>query len=145
MLILKREKEVYMKINSFYPVLMVSDVKECVDFFSKYFEFKTSFESDWYISLLDENNNELALLDYKHETVPQGFQSSIAGLLLNIEVDNVDEVYNLLRKDLSDKLVLDIQSEDFGQRHFIIEGPNKLLIDVIQEIEPSAEFRGNYE
>ncbi len=33
-----------MKINSFYPVLMVNEVKECADFFMKYFDFKTSFE-----------------------------------------------------------------------------------------------------
>ncbi len=134
-----------MKINSFYPVLMVNEVKECADFFIKYFDFKTSFESNWYISLIDENNNEIAILDYSHETVPKDFRSTTVGVLLNIEVDNVDEIYSLLRDDLIDKIVLDIKSEDFGQRHFIIEGPKKILIDVIQEIPPLEGFVENYE
>ena len=36
------------------------------------------------------------------------------------------------------------KDEDFGQRHFIVEGPNKILIDVIQPIPPSEEFLKNY-
>ncbi len=134
-----------MKINSFYPVLMVNEVKECADFFMKHFDFKTSFESNWYISLIDDNNNEIAILDYNHETVPEDYKFTTGGLLLNIEVDNVDETYDLIKDDLIDKIVLDIKSEDFGQRHFIIEGPNKILVDVIQEIPPSEEFMVNYE
>ncbi len=134
-----------MKINSFYPVLMVNEVKECADFFMKHFDFKMSFESDWYISLIDDNNNEIAILDYNHETIPEDYKFTTGGLLLNIEVDNVDETYDLIKDDLIDKIVLDIKSEDFGQRHFIIEGPNKILVDVIQEIPPSEEFMVNYE
>lgn len=42
-----------MKINSFYPVLMTNKVRECADFFIKYFNFNTTFEANWYISLID--------------------------------------------------------------------------------------------
>ena len=49
-----------MKTNSFYPVLMTDEVKKCADFFIKYFDFKLTFQMDWYISLIDENNIELA-------------------------------------------------------------------------------------
>lgn len=134
-----------MKVNSFYPVLMTQDVKECADFFIKHFDFDTTFEADWYISLTDENGNELALLDYKHETIPTGFGLPLAGLLLNMEVDDVDQVYDKLKKELADKVVLDLKSEEFGQRHFIIEGPSNVLVDVIQVIAPSEEYIGNYE
>lgn len=68
-----------------------------------------------------------------------------SGLLLNVEVNNVDEVYNTLRKDLKDSIILNIKSEAFGQRHFIIEGPSKILVDVIQVIPPSEEYKENYE
>ncbi|THB79312.1 MAG: glyoxalase/bleomycin resistance/extradiol dioxygenase family protein, partial [Desulfobulbaceae bacterium] len=37
-----------------------------------------------------------------------------------------------------------IKSEDFGQRHFIVVDPNGILVDVIQNIEPSAEFAEQY-
>lgn len=134
-----------MKINSFYPVLMTQDIKECADFFIQYFGFRTTFETDWYISLTDENHHELAVLDCRHETIPANFNSPLSGLLLNIEVDNADEAYDLLKKDLKDKILLHIKSEAFGQRHFIIEGPSRILVDVIQVIPPSEEYRGNYE
>ena len=134
-----------MKINSFYPVVMTKEVTECADFFIKYFGFRTTFVAEWYMSLIDENNNELALLDYGHETVPTGFGAPLAGLLLNVEVDDVDAAYEALKKDLADKLILDIKSEAFGQRHFIIEGPSGILVDVIQVIPPSEEYRANYE
>ncbi|MDO4794116.1 MAG: hypothetical protein Q3993_08015 [Filifactor alocis] len=134
-----------MKINSFYPVVMTREVKQCAEFFIKYFDFSTTFEADWYISLIDQNKNELAVLDHRHETVPSNFRSPISSLLLNIEVDDVDEVYEVLKKDLKDRIVLDIKSEDFGQRHFIVEGPSEILVDVIQVIPPSEEYRGNYE
>lgn len=134
-----------MKINSFYPVVMTKEVTECADFFIKYFGFRTTFAAEWYMSLIDENNNELALLDYGHETVPTGFGVPLAGLLLNVEVGDVDAAYETLKKDLADKLILDIKSEAFGQRHFIIEGPSGILVDVIQVIPPSEEYRANYE
>lgn len=134
-----------MKINSFYPVIMTEEVKNCADFFIRYFDFQTTFEADWYISLMDENKNELAILDYRHETVPSGFRAPLSGMLLNIEVDNVDEVYEKLKQDLERKILLDIKSEAFGQRHFIIEGPSKILIDVIQVIPPTEEYAANYE
>ena len=41
-------------------------------------------------------------------------------------------------------IVYNIKDEDFGQRHFIVEGPNEILIDVIQPIPPSEEFLKNY-
>ena len=54
---------------------------------------------DWYISLIDENNIELAFIDYKHESIPNEYRLPNSGLLLNFEVDNVDDVYNRLKQD----------------------------------------------
>lgn len=124
---------------------MTQEVKECAEFFIRYFDFNMTFKSDWYISLMDANKNELAFIDYKHETIPPSFSSSIFGLLLNVEVDDVDAVYEVLKKDLANHIVLELKSEDYGQRHFTIEGPSKILIDVIQVIPPSKEYRENYE
>ena len=35
---------------------------------------------------------------------------------------------------------LPLRDEAFGQRHFIVEAPGGVLVDVIEPIEPSAEF-----
>ena len=53
-------------------------------------------------------------------------------------------VYFCFHVYLRFNIVYDIKNEDFGQRHFIVEGPNKILIDVIQPIPPSEEFLKNY-
>ena len=60
------------------------------------------------------------------------------GIILNFEVDDVDKVYNSIKDKVN--IVYDIKDEDFGQRHFIVEGPNEILIDVIHPIPPSEEF-----
>jgi uncharacterized glyoxalase superfamily protein PhnB len=40
--------------------------------------------------------------------------------------------------------VLDIQSEDWGQRHFAIEDPNGVYLDIVQSFEPSEEYQSDY-
>lgn len=43
--------------NSFYPVLMCKDIQKEANFFISMFDFKKVFDSDWYISLKDDNDS----------------------------------------------------------------------------------------
>lgn len=128
-----------MKITSFYPVLMVDDVAPAALFFREELGFDVSFEADWYVSLR-AGDVELALLDRTHDTIPEGFREPVRGLLLNVEVEDAAAEHTRLvgERGLSERL--NLRDEDFGQRHFIVEGPGGVLIDVIEPIEPSAEF-----
>ena len=47
-------------------------------------------------------------------------------------------------RELGQSSVLPIRSEAFGQRHFIVPGPDGVLIDVITNIPPEGEFTGAY-
>ena len=76
--------------------------------------------------------------------MPQAYQSKASALIINIEVDNVDCLYEKLRQQEEMEFLLPIKSEDFGQRHFIVEASGSVLVDVIQVIPPSAEFAANY-
>lgn len=78
--------------TSLYPVLMSRDIQAERNFFRDVFGFQETFSSDWYISLLSEGF-ELALIDVNHETIPEGFRKECQGVILNIEVENVDDVY----------------------------------------------------
>ena len=132
-------------ITSLYPVLMSGDLNQAAQFFIDHFQFQESFRSDWYIILKNiESGFELAFIDSKHGTVPQAYQSKASGLIINIEVDNVDCFYEELRQQEEMEFLLPIKSEDFGQRHFIVEAPGSVLVDVIQVIPPNAEFAANY-
>lgn len=129
--------------TSFYPVLMVEDPVAAAEFYRRHFGFQTTFEADWYVSLC-RGNHELALLDSNHGTVPPGYGRTSAGVLLSVEVDDVDEEYRRLVVEAGLPPVLDIRSEAFGQRHFILAGPGRALIDVITPIEPEENHAEQY-
>ena len=128
---------------SSYPVLMSSDVLASANYYRAAFGYETTFESDWYVSLR-RGPWELALLDHAHATIPAGFGRPAGGVLINVEVGDVDSEYERLVVRERLPLAQDIRSEDFGQRHFILVGPDQVLIDVIQPIEPSGEFSAQY-
>ncbi|MFD2132158.1 VOC family protein [Pseudogracilibacillus auburnensis] len=134
-----------MRLNSFYPVLMTKEVKKTSSFYQQYFGFEVVFEADWYMSLKqEETGDELAILQFDHETVPASFGKPTQGLILNFEVENVNEMYQdlIIRKQLP--LHLDLRDEAFGQRHFITSDPNGVLIDVITVIPHDKSFEDQY-
>lgn len=129
-----------MTITGSYPVLMTADVTATADFYRRTFGFEDTFTSSWYVSLRHDSH-ELAILDATHETIPENHRGrSAAGLLLNLEVGDVDAEYARVNRLPDVDIVLPIRSEDFGQRHFIVAAPGGVLVDVISPIEPSAEF-----
>lgn len=129
-------------LSSFYPVLMSKNVAEASEFYVRHFGFEVVFEADWYVSL-KRDQWELAILAHDHTTIPADFRRPVDGLLLNFEVEDVDVEYTRLVTDAGLPERLSIRSEDFGQRHFIIEAPDGVLIDVITPIPLSGEFVEN--
>lgn len=126
-----------------YPVLMTSPVDEAADFFREHFGFQTTFETDWYVSLVHEGG-ELAVLDPAHPTVPAGYGTTVGGVLINLEVDDVDDVHERLVVNGPLEPVLNLRSEAFGQRHFIVRGPGASLVDVITVIAPEEDYSEAY-
>lgn len=134
-------------LTSYYPVICIDNLSVARDFYMRHFGFEIMFEADWYISLKMKSHPrqyEIALLDYTHETIPDGFRQPVQGLLLNFEVEDADAEYQRLVKEAGLSLEKDIVSEAFGQRHFIISDPNGVLLDIIQEIPPSPEFAAQF-
>lgn len=134
-----------MKVTSYYPVLMVSDVESTAAFYIRYFDFQPLFQADWYVHLqsqTDESVN-LAILNGDHDTIPEGRRGRASGLLINFEVEDVDAVYSrALKEELP--ILLELRDEPFGQRHFITADPNGVLIDVIKPIEPDDTYLNAY-
>ncbi|PPK92617.1 putative glyoxalase superfamily protein PhnB [Kineococcus xinjiangensis] len=135
-----------MPLTSFYPVLCTARLRESRDFYVDLLGFEVTFEADWYVSLRRraEPAYELALLDAEHPTLPSAHRAPVQGLLLNLEVDDVDAQWHRLVVDEGLPPVLDLRSEPFGQRHFIVADPNGVLIDVITPIPAAEEFRDLY-
>lgn len=130
-----------MTLSSFYPVVCTDRVEQTRDFYLDHLDFEVTFDAGWYVSLRRRDSvHELAIVDARHPTVPVGFRSTVAGLILNVEVDDVDAEYRRLVVDGGLEPRLELRSEDFGQRHFIVSDPAGVLIDVITEIPPRPEF-----
>ena len=135
-----------MKSTSYYPVLMTDRVAETARFYETHFRFTSLFDSDWYVHLQssEDPSVNLAILDGKHATIPATARVDRAsGVLLNFEVDDVDAEYErALAQGLT--VLLALRDEAFGQRHFIVQGPDGVLIVVIKPIPPSEDFLRQY-
>tara|TARA_R100000005_G_scaffold91876_1_gene64673 strand:+ start:396 stop:806 length:411 start_codon:yes stop_codon:yes gene_type:complete len=134
-----------MKCTQFYPVIMTDKVQETADFYVSHFRFKPAFESDWYFHLQSTEDEavNIAVLDGSHETVPEAGRGKAAGLIINFEVEDVDSEYARATK-AGLPILLALRDEAFGQRHFITQDPNGVLIDVIKPIPPTGDFAAQY-
>ena len=132
-----------MAVTSLYPVLMSRDVEAAASFYRDLIGFETTFESDWYVSLR-LGDYELAILAHDHPTVPVGYAELPRGVIVNLEVSDVDGIHNRLAGSAGVNVVLPLRDEDFGQRHFIIAAPDGVLLDIIEPVAPSEEYADAY-
>lgn len=134
-----------MRSTSFYPVIMTNAVAGTAGFYIRHFGFRPLFEAEWYVHLQSESDPSinLAILDGGHETIPEAGRGTVAGLLLNFEVDDVDAEHERLT-EAGLPVLLSLRDEAFGQRHFITADPNGVLIDIIKPIPPSGDYAASY-
>ncbi len=135
-----------MRLSGFYPVIATADPAPVRDFYTRLFGFEVTFDAQWYVSLRRPGppDYELAVLDCTHPTLPADYREPVQGLLLNFEVDDVDAEWERLVVRGGLPAVQELRSEDFGQRHFILADPAGVLVDVISEIPPTAEYADSY-
>jgi len=133
-------------MNSLYPVICVESVAAPKKFYTLLLDFDTVFELDWYIQLQSpaDKNLQLAFVQRNHDSVPKQFQQIPKGVIVTVEVDDVDTLYQKAL-DMQYDIVLELQDEDWGQRHFMTVDPDGLLVDIVKMIPPSGEFLAAYE
>ncbi|MEO0484846.1 MAG: VOC family protein [Pseudomonadota bacterium] len=134
-----------MNITQYYPVLQVADVAATTAFYRNHFDFDPAFEADWYVHLQSRHDPSvnLAILDAWHDTIPEPGRGLSKGVILNIEVADVDALYTRVTQ-AGLRVLKSLRDEPFGQRHFIACDPNGILIDVIKPIPPAQEFLAQY-
>lgn len=134
-----------MKCTQFYPVIMTDRVAATSRYYVDNFRFNKIIVSDWYVHLqsAEDESVNLAILEGDHQTIPEPARGRVSGLVINFEVEDVDREFQLAQaKRLP--ILLALRDEPFGQRHYITQAPNGVLIDVIKPIPPSAEFLEQY-
>ncbi|MEM1271514.1 MAG: VOC family protein [Bacteroidota bacterium] len=135
-----------MTITSFYPLLTVNDLKAARQFCTTHLPFKVVYEADWYLSLRAEGDllYELAFIEPNHSSVPERRRSATAaGVILTIEVEDVDAAHAAFEAE-GFPMHVPLRDEPHGQRHFITEDPNGILVDVITPSPPQEGFEAGY-
>lgn len=132
-------------MKSVFPDIVSSALTESRDFYTDMFGFTVLFEIDWYIQLQNPEHPEmgLAFVSRDNDSVPEPFKVDPQGFFVSIEVDDVDELY-AKAQERGHEVAVEIKSEEWGQRHFVIMDPNGLPVDVFTLIPPSAEFAAKH-
>ncbi|MCI0537046.1 MAG: VOC family protein [Verrucomicrobiales bacterium] len=141
-----------MALKSFFPVVVTETLAAARDFYVEHFGFRVVFEADWYVQLHASRGEsvppiELAFMIPKVETQPTPLHAAFsgAGIILTLEVDDVDAVHS--RHSMAGVLrdvVIPLRDEASGQPHFLIRDPAGVLLDVVQQIPPSAGYAAAY-
>lgn len=131
------KKQSNMKLNA---GIVTDKLAETKAFYTEVLGFGVSFENEFYLLLHTPNQKyEISFLLPNHPSQQPLFHKAFQGqgMYLTIEVDDVDKVYKKL-KNKGVEIKIDIRNEPWGDRHFAIQDPNGIGIDLV-EYSPPAE------
>ncbi|MGO4294845.1 VOC family protein [Chitinophaga sp. RAB17] len=124
-----------MKLNA---GIITSKIAESKKFYTDILGFGVTFENDFYLLLhTPDKSSAISFLLPEHASQQPLFRSAFngKGVYLTIEVENVDEWYQQL-KAKGAHIVIDIRNEPWGDRHFAIQDPNGVGIDLVTYSQP---------
>lgn len=131
--------------QSSFPVFIVKNIVAAKSFYTEHFGFDVVFSNDWYLHLASRSGVQVGFLLPEQPTQPLIFQQAYdgEGVIFSLEVDDADAAFSAA-KSKSLNIVLELRSEDWGQRHFCVEDPNGVHLDIVQAIEAAEEYKSDY-
>ena len=131
--------------KSSFPVFTVKDLDAAKSFYTANLGFNVVFSGDWYIHLVAKSGVQVGFLLPDQPTQPPIFQKSYTGegVIFSLEVEDADTAFAVAQSK-SLNIVLQLRSEDWGQRHFCIQDPNGIYLDIVQSFEPTEEYQSDY-
>jgi catechol 2,3-dioxygenase-like lactoylglutathione lyase family enzyme len=120
-----------MKLNA---GIITTKLVESKAFYTNNLGFGVTFENEFYLLLHTPNGeSEISFLLPNHPSQQPFFHKSFLGegMYLTIEVDDVDQLFNEL-KTKGVPIKIEIRNEPWGDRHFAIEDPNGIGIDIVK-------------
>lgn len=124
-----------MKLNA---GIITEKIQETKAFYTETLGFGITFENDFYLLMhTPDESAEISFLKPNHPSQKGIFQSAFngKGVYFTIEVDNVDDIYEQLKKK-GVPFEVEIRDEDWGDRHFVIVDPNGIGIDIVTYTAP---------
>ncbi|MCF0041618.1 VOC family protein [Dyadobacter fanqingshengii] len=120
-----------MKLNA---GIVTSKIAETKAFYTKTLGFGVTFENEFYLLMHTPGREaEISFLLPEHPSQQPLFHQPFTGqgMFLTIEVEDVDKLYNDLKKKGAD-IKIDLRDEPWGDRHFAIADPNGIGIDLVK-------------
>ncbi|HJZ60576.1 MAG TPA: VOC family protein [Miltoncostaeaceae bacterium] len=124
-----------------FPVVCTDEIDASRDFYAGLLGLDVVLECGWYtlLRMPGAPDAQLGLVTRGHPSVPEGFGRAPRGVLVTVEVEDVDAVHaRALALGLA--IVQELRDEPFGQRHFMTTDPDGLLVDVVTPIPLSPGF-----
>jgi catechol 2,3-dioxygenase-like lactoylglutathione lyase family enzyme len=131
--------------KSSFPVFIVKHIDAAKSFYTENFGFDVVFSGGWYIHLVSKTGVQVGFMLPDQPTQPPIFQKphSGEGVIFSLEVEDADAAFAVAKDNLLD-IALELRSEDWGQRHFCIQDPNGVYLDIVQSFEPTEEYQSDY-
>lgn len=129
-----------MKLNA---GIITKKLAETKAFYTKKLGFGVTFENEFYLLMHTPNHEaEISFLLPNHPSQQPLFHKPFQrqGVYLTVEVDDVDALYQELKKK-GVIIKIELRNEPWGDRHFAIEDPNGIGIDIVK-YAPSATPKG---
>jgi catechol 2,3-dioxygenase-like lactoylglutathione lyase family enzyme len=130
-----------MKIRSQHAGIITGRLPESREFYTRVFGFEAVYDCGWYVHLRN-GGAELGLLEPGHASQPRVLQQEFGGrgAWIYWEVDDVDAECARI-ESLRIPLVCPLRDEPWGERHFAVQDPNGVAINISAPIPMKAEYR----
>jgi catechol 2,3-dioxygenase-like lactoylglutathione lyase family enzyme len=129
-----------------YPIIVTDRLRECREFYGRWFGFRVGFEADWIVWLQGAGDRRpaLAFMHPRHPSTPPSPAAHRGdGMFLTLQVADARAEYErLVAAGLSCDLPL--TDEPWGQRRFGVVDPAGVWVDVVQQIEPTPGWWDPY-
>ncbi|WP_341834591.1 VOC family protein [Chitinophaga pollutisoli] len=125
-----------MKMNAGIITAKLAETKK---FYTETLGFGVTFENEFYLLMHTPGEaSEISFLLPKHPSQQPLFQQPFGGqgMYLTIEVEDVDKVYKAIQAK-GVPIKIELRDEPWGDRHFAIQDPNGIGIDIVTYAPPA--------
>lgn len=131
--------------KSSFSVFIVNDLVAAKSFYTENLSFEVVFSGEWYIHLVSSTGVQIGFMLPDQPTQPPFFHKAYPGegVIFSLEVEDAEAAFTYA-KSKSLNITLELRSEDWGQKHFVIQDPNGVYVDIVQSFEPSEEYQSDY-
>lgn len=122
-----------MKFKDLSITFHTDKIKDCVDFYRKYFQAKVIFDASWYVVIsFDTDSATSIILSFQQSCSEKSNDIFSGATTLNLLVEEVDACYEKV-KLLGPVFVEDITDHEWGDRAFSFQDPIGNLLYIYSE------------